>query len=673
MSWKNTVLLAALTAAAFIAWVAVRPAEDAVAGGRARPFEYRETDYQQLTIRVPGEPEIAMHREKDKVLGSFWHLDSPLKRPADDGRAAEMIGALRKLTRDSSIKPGDAAYNLATYGLDKPSVVVTVKAGEERTVKFGNVSNRDPDTRYFMVEGEPEIFMGPADSGPPFLRKVSDLRTRYFLAYEPSRVRSFELSRRFLKAGSDRKLAPEFDTFRFEFKDKASATGSPGWYITRVNKDDWNEKADDTAVSRLISGLRNLSAEEFMEGAKPEECGLDSPTAVIRFDILQSPGNETRETVVEIGKIEEKGSRKLGYLRVDRGTEIVAVNGSNLERLPMERKDFLARDLFDFPPFAVETIEMTTATGHRILLGKTERDEMQGPQKVKIATFFVAEPANYPAEKGAVDDFVATLLKSTWSDVLGSQPDLSSFGLDKPALVLTLKIKSKTGEISDRVYKFGCLGDSKIAYLIKPGSKEIYQVSEEIWRRLDRTDLNFRQLKMFDVSRDQIAGVSFDYRPDRFSANAVRYSLRRGEGGAWEFDDPANMQAGVKVDKDRMDQVLGALNFVKAEGFLTRNPRIAKEYKLDLPVPQGRLVIRYSDPAHPGKAAEKVFRLSEPYTDPSGRERLYYCRVEAPPGDTSPSSDATIIFRIRTDLVEILRQGVVYEQKGDPGIKPGEK
>src|SRR5258706_12943983 len=125
MSWKNTVLLAALTVAAFITWIVVRPAEDAGPGGRPRPFEYRETDYQQLTIQVPGEPEIILRRDKEKVLGSFWHLEKPIQKPADDGRAAEMIGALRKLSRDSSIKPGDAAYNLATYGLDKPAVVVT--------------------------------------------------------------------------------------------------------------------------------------------------------------------------------------------------------------------------------------------------------------------------------------------------------------------------------------------------------------------------------------------------------------------------------------------------------------------------------------------------------------------------------------------------------------------
>ncbi|HEY3225494.1 MAG TPA: DUF4340 domain-containing protein, partial [Planctomycetota bacterium] len=587
MSWKNTVLLAALTAAAFVTLIVVLPSEDVAAGGRARPFEFRETDYQRLTIRVPGEPDIVLHREKDKVLGSYWHLDKPLQKPADDGRAAEMIGALRKLSRDSSIKPGEASYNLATVGLDKPPVVVTVKAGEERTVKFGNISNRDPDTRYFMIEGEPEIFMGPADCGPPFLRKVPDIRSRYFLTYEPARVRSFEISRRFMRAGpgpdGKPRQTPEYEAVRFEFRDRTTAPGSPGWYITRVNKEDWNERADDTAVSRLISGLRNLSAEEFMEGAKPEDCGLDSPLAVCRFDILQPPSSETRETVVEIGKVEEKGTRKLGYVRIDRGTEVVAVNGTILERLPMERKDFIARDLFDFGPTAIESIEMVTGTGHRVMLRGTEREEKQGPETRKIVTFVVAEPADYPAEKGAVDDFIAAILRSTVSEVLGSQPDLSSFGLDKPALVLTFRLRSKTGGPSERVYKFGCPGDSKIAYLLKPGSREIYQISEDIWRRLDRTDLNFRQLKMFDVSREQIAGMSFDYRPDRFSANPVRYSVRRGEGG-WEFDDPADVKLGAKVDKDRMETILAQLNFVRAEGFLTRNPRIAKEYKLDAPV-----------------------------------------------------------------------------------------
>ncbi|HZL73310.1 MAG TPA: hypothetical protein VFC86_12690, partial [Planctomycetota bacterium] len=122
----------------------------------------------------------------------------------------------------------------------------------------------------------------------------------------------------------------------------------------------------------------------------------------------------------------------------------------------------------------------------------------------------------------------------------------------------------------------------------------------------------------------------------------------------------------AKVDPDRMEQVVGQLNFIRAEGFLSRNPRISEEYKLDGPDPQGRLAIRYADPNNPGKSAEKVFRFSKSFLDPSGRIRIYYAKVEAAPGDASPSSDATIVFRIKTEFVEMLRQGLVYEAKAQP-------
>ena len=97
---------------------------------------------------------------------------------------------------------------------------------------------------------------------------------------------------------------------------------------------------------------------------------------------------------------------------------------------------------------------------------------------------------------------------------------------------------------------------------------------------------------------------------------------------------------------------------------------MASEYKLDdsdpAKGPMGRLTIRYADPNNPGKSAEKVLRFSKSFLDPSGKIRIYYAKVEPPPGDVSPSSDATIVFRIKTELVEMLRQGLVYEAKAQP-------
>jgi hypothetical protein len=301
---------------------------------------------------------------------------------------------------------------------------------------------------------------------------------------------------------------------------------------------------------------------------------------------------------------------------------------------------------------------MLTDTGHKVKIVRTVNEA------ARTETWNVTEPAGLPVEPNSVNDFISWLVRVTISDLLGVQPDLKAFGLDKPSLVLTLRIKPKSGEAQDRVYRIGIPGDSKFAYLLKPGGKEVYQLSEEIWRRFDRTDLNFRQLMMFNTTNEAIVGMSFSYRPDQLAANPVRYAVRR-VNGKWEFEGGTE---GAKVDPDRMDQVLGQLNYIRAESFITRNARAAREFD----DPMGRLVIRYADPANPGKTAEKAFRFSKSFVDPSGRARFYYAKMEPAPGDTSPSSDATIIFRIKTEAVELLRQGVVYEAKADPGFRPGE-
>jgi hypothetical protein len=371
---------------------------------------------------------------------------------------------------------------------------------------------------------------------------------------------------------------------------------------------------------------------------------------------------------VEIGRTVEKDARKVTYVRVDGAAEAAVVSAANVDRLPRERKNFISPDLIDFDPQFLQEVEMVTDTGHRVRLVKSEREEPRGNEKYRTVTWNVAEPAGMPVEGNTVNEFVAWLLEVSVSD-FGVQPDLKSFGLDKPSVTLTLKFKPKTGPPEDRVYRIGRPGDSRFAYLLKPGSDEVFQLSEEIWRRLDRTDLNFRQMTMFNTTAGAIVAMSFSYRADHLSANPVRYAVRKVDG-KWVFENGA---PDAKIDLDRMDVLLGQLNYIRAEGFLTRNPRIAREYELDTDNPMGRLTIRYADPDNPGKSTEKAFRFSKSYLDPSGAARIYYCKMEPAKGDTSPSSDATIVFRIKTTFVELLRQGVMFEAKADRGFVPGEK
>ena len=668
MNFKGTIVLAVMAVCAFAAWFLTKPGEESSVI-RPRPFEWRESVFQSIAIRIQDQPEVVLRRKPEVVMGSRWHLEKPAK-PADDVLVQDMIAALNRLTRDRSIKPGDAEYTPSTYGLDKPSIVVEVSGmTEKRTIKFGNVSTRQPDYRFYMVEGEQEIFYGPANAVPPFQRPVADLRSRLFLMIDPKVVTGVELSTRHIKAGPDKPPGGlvEYEKQKFVFRDQPTA-GQKGWYLAELNGEPRDEKAEDVKVGHLITGLRDMKAEEYAPVTSPEEFGFKDPEVYVRLDLLQPPSNATKPLFVEIGKTVERKDRKLTYVRVDGADEAALVNAAHAERLPRERKQFISLDLLDFDPQHLEFVQMDTDTGHRVKLQRQEVPEKRGEETFMTVVWKVLEPATLPHEQTAVNDFISWLVRVSISDVLGEQPDLSTWGLDKPSLTLTLGFRPKSGVPGTRVFKLARPGNAALGpgFLLKQGSREIFQISEEIWRRFDRTDLNFRKLEMFNVPPEAVVGMSFSFRPDHLSANPVKYSVKRVAVGKWEFEDPELRRQDAKVDPDRMEQVVGQLNFIRAEGFLSRNPRISEEYKLDGPDPQGRLAIRYADPNNPGKSAEKVFRFSKSFLDPSGRIRIYYAKVEAAPGDASPSSDATIVFRIKTEFVEMLRQGLVYEAKAQP-------
>ena len=699
MNLKTTFVLGALTVAAFIAWFVVKPTEEERGLDRPRPFDAREQDMIRLTLRVPGQAEIVLKRHPEMVKGSFWQIEKPIDKAADDGRISEMIAALRRLARDGAIKPGDPAHTPSANGFDQPPVEVGVESmAGTLTVRFGNPSVRDPASRYFMINGEPEIFIAPADAAKPFLRSLPDLRSRLVVSYDPARVRGLEVSRKFLRPafelGPDGKprldekgnpvpqtridengkkapiLLPDYDKTVFELRERAATVGGlRGWYIVSVNGEECNERAEQGGVEHIVSDLRNLTAEEFVESTKPEEHGFDAPETVYLLKVAIPPQSGTKDLVIEVGRTGEKEGRKFSWVRVDKGAEVAAVGSGAVDRMGRERKDFLPKVVFDFRKDDVDTLEFLSGTGHRLKIRRVEKEEQRSGQTVKTSTWEVQEPAGFQAETGALENFVLQVLQLVVSDFMGRQPDLAAFGLEKPAMVLNVQLKA--GPV--REYRFGNPGDGEMAYLLKPGSKEIYQVSNDLWRRIERMDLNIRKSTMFDIPRDQIREVTFEYKPDPMNANPVYYSIRRTDSGTWEFTDQASKQLKLQVDKDMVFQLLAQLNYIKAEGFLSRNSKIAKEYGLDGPAPQGRLVIRYApDPEKPTVLAEKALRLSRSYPDPSGRERLYYAKMEPAPGDASPSSDSTIIFRLKTKVVEDCRGGVVFEKKGERGVLPGQ-
>lgn len=662
MSWKSTVVLGVLAAATFGAWFLLKPVDEAKTL-RPRPFDWREGTYQSIKIRRPDQPEIVLRRQPAQAVGSFWHMEQPLATPVDDSRVVEMIGALRRLTRDRSIKPGDPDFTPDDYGFKKPAATIEVSAaGDRRVLIFGNQSVRHTGARFYMIEGEPEIYLGPTDALPPFERSVPDYRSRQFFSLDPAKVVAVEVSRKFLRAGKDGKpgLETEYEKLGFEFREKPQAGRAAGWYLVSINGAPRDEKVETSKVGHVITGCRDLKAEEYVPLKNATDLGFGEPDLVVKFSLLDGASNAIKPLVVEVGRTDSKEARKVSYVRVDGSGEAAAVSAAFVERIPRDRKQFISAELIDFHPADLAEILLVMDSGHRVKLVKEEKEVPRGAEKYRQVNWKVVEPTALVYDQNAADEFAASIPQITVADILGEQPDLAAFGLANPAVTMTLTIKPRGVDPQDRVYKIGRPGDSRTGYLLKPGSNDVFQLADLVMRRLERADLNFRNPEMFNIPPVAIVGVAFSCEPDHVSALPQKFAVRKVDGGKWVFEDKANVDAKFVVDQDAMAALVGMLNYIKAEAFAGRGGRVNEDFKKEF---KGELTIRYADPKNAGKATQITFLVTRPMSDASGQVRHYYAKIRPAEGDTSPSSDATIVFRIQAQIIEALRLGVTLQPR----------
>ncbi len=127
----------------------------------------------------------------EKRDGDVWWLVEPVEVPADRVQVGAMIDNLMGAKKVERF----AAKDLAPYGLDDPSPVITVfgnVAGEavEETIMLGGDANR-PGRIYGMTEGEDRVFAVGDWVRSHTLRDLDLLRDRRILRFDPDGVASF--------------------------------------------------------------------------------------------------------------------------------------------------------------------------------------------------------------------------------------------------------------------------------------------------------------------------------------------------------------------------------------------------------------------------------------------------------------------------------------------------
>jgi hypothetical protein len=271
------VLLAAAGGAVALAYFGVEKHDEAAAAQKEagqKIFKFAASHAKTLTVEAKGE---TTHLTKvDKAAGDkpgdVWRVDAPLPGPAENATVVPILNRMAELQRKSSVVAKADPASLKKYGLEHPATRVTVTLDDGKTETLALGAENAFDSTIFVLSTGGAIDLVAGDAKYPFEKGTFDLREKRMLPFEEKDLSRIEVT------------APKLSYTLFRAPD--------AWKLEAPIKD----TADESAIDRVLGGIRGLLATSFVHDPKPDAAyGLDHPRWKVK---MTSPSGESRTVVV---------------------------------------------------------------------------------------------------------------------------------------------------------------------------------------------------------------------------------------------------------------------------------------------------------------------------------------------------------------------------------------
>ncbi len=214
---------------------------------------------------VNGAVAITLARE-----AGVWRLKAPVDFPVADGVQKDLDKLFAaSIGMDRQIEPKE---DLARYGLDKDTALITLHAGGAKKVAF-TVGKEDTVDQTFVKrtwikpEGGTTVFRAQAGLRSRLLIDLADLRQKKVSEFNKEDVVGVELS----YGGKKISLAPT----------AAEGDKPAGWKSVEPA----GESLDNAAIDRLIGAAGRLRADGFADGTSLADAGLQTPSLTATFKL----------------------------------------------------------------------------------------------------------------------------------------------------------------------------------------------------------------------------------------------------------------------------------------------------------------------------------------------------------------------------------------------------
>jgi hypothetical protein len=337
---------------------------------------------------------------------SGWRLLAPNAAPADGEAVDALLSALESLEIEAVVT--DAPSTLADFGLEPPKLAVEWEIeGQKDPLKL-LLGDSVPAGNgiYAKLPAAPRVFTLPAHLEGSFNKKPFDLRDRSVLHVKRDDVRSLEIG------------------------------GPEGSY--RLAKDDSGEwafvaplktRAGRWSVDGLVGNLESLRMDEVAaEEAKDlKPFGLDKPVRTVSLGL----GDGTSKRL-EIGSSPKDKSY---HARDAAGRLVVVIPGALVDDLAKGMKELRAKRLYEVATYEVEGFEVEVEGGKRACAKSTTKDK----EGIDIPKWKKTAPEAKDLDTNKVQDALFAIGGVEAQEFVDSPKDLASYGLDKPALKVTLR------------------------------------------------------------------------------------------------------------------------------------------------------------------------------------------------------------------------------------------
>lgn len=301
-----------------------------------RVFDIQPSAVTAIELARAGEPEVRIERAGPPATGTAgeaatkrpaWRITAPLQVAADPDAVHTVIDAAVKAEKRRTLEGKD--LNPAEYGLDHPTLRVSLEAaGATHTLEFG-VDTVSGDARYARVADGKSVFLLPAASYNQMDLGLAGLRDRRLLPLDRSALQRVTVQWPDGRVGLVRK--------------------NGRWRFAKSSR-----PVSDTAVDGLIATVSDTNVDRFVtdEGVPLADYHLDEPDAMVTFE----GGGQSWVTRFKKQGKDAKPPAVLAARSTAPG--IVALPATFLDRLPRSSADLEDLILFRGDADAVRAVTL---------------------------------------------------------------------------------------------------------------------------------------------------------------------------------------------------------------------------------------------------------------------------------------------------------------------------